>query len=226
MNKKTRLQINQDTFDIHVCDARALAQRHGITKSDVVFPEVELQMTTALHDRVLALVELFKIGASVLDSKARAVDLNLNSNWMNYPVEGLAQRARKYVKQNVYYARAFHEVISIAVATADSFLGLMEAPVSMSFAPNMQIHGADAKGKSITWIAAVKTTAEAYHHARFEFTACAFLKRLQQPCSMSVECDLHQHEIHKLLIQALEVMSAAAAVAKIYSTKKWVVCKD
>lgn len=229
MKKKTaKPTVNRETFNWNVVQhAQELGKRPIVNKNDLVFPENELQTIQSLHERVLSLIEQFKIGASVFDNEARPVDLNLVLNWDHFIMTDLVQRSQHYTARSFYYARAFHEVIGIAVAVSDAFLGLMDAPSTMDFAPNMQVRGVDGKGKPITWIARVKTTAEAYHHARMECTAQAFLKKLKTVDIDAPELgDEHHRQIHEFMMEALGVMSAAVCVSKIYSDKKWVVCKD
>lgn len=229
MKKKTaKPTVNRETFIWNVVQhAQELGKRPIVNKNDLVFPEHELQTINSLHERVLSLIAQFEIGASVFDNEAKPVDLNLVLNWDHFIMTDLVERSQRYTARSFYYARAFHEVIGIAVAVADALLGLMDAPATMDYAPNMQIHGSGDKGKPITWIARVKTTAEAYHHARFEYTAQAFLKKLRTVSQDAPELgDEHHRQIHEFMMDALGVMSVAVCVSKIYSDKKWVVCKD
>lgn len=225
--KTTKPPVNKDTFAFFVTkDAQTLSHKPGVRKNDVVFTFSEVQTVQRLHDRVVELIETFKIGARVLNSKDRPADLNLEHNWPSFVVAGLDERADNYIQQTGYYARAFHEIAGIAVATADAFLGLMHAPVTVEFAPNMQVHGKDAKGRPVTWIAPVKTTAEAYHHARLEYTARGYLAKLSSHGPKLQSDAMRLHEVHGVMVEALHVMTAALTVTKIYSTKKWIVCKD
>lgn len=229
MKKKTaKPTVNRETFNWNVVQhAQELGKRPIVNKNDLAFPEHELQTINSLHERVLSLIAQFEIGASVFDNEARPVDLNLAVNWDHFCMTDLIQRSQRYTVCSYYYARAFNEVIGIAVAVADAFLGLMDAPATLDYAPSMQIHGSGDKGKPITWIARVKTTAEAYHHARLECTAQAFLNKLQTVCvDIPHQGDEHHRQIHEFMMDALGVMSAAVCVSKIYSDKKWVVCKD
>lgn len=228
MTRKTnKPPVNKDTFAFFVTKvAQTLSHKPGVRKNDVVFTPLEVETIERLHSRVLELIEPFKIGAQVINSKDRPADLNLEHNWSSFVVTGLSERADNYIQQTGYYARAFHEIAGIAVATADAFLGMMHAPTTMDFAPNMQVHGKDLKDRPVTWIAPVKTTAEAYHHARMEYTAREYLNKLASRKSKNQSYAMQLHEVHGAMVDALHVMTAALTVAKIYSTKKWIVCKD
>lgn len=218
--------VNKDTFEFNVvAQAQQLGSRPAARKNDTAFSLAEYATVQDLQRRVLSLSETFKIGARVLDPKARPADLNLEHNWVFYQRDNLSHLSQEYTAQSSYYVRAYRELVGIAVATADAFLGLMEAPVSLDHSPNMQVHGSDGKGRSVTWIAQVKTTAEAYHHARMEFMARDFLNSLSSGQSDINDARLLS-DVHSTIVAATNLMSAAVSLSGIYSDKKWVICKD
>lgn len=198
--------INKETYKHYVAGIAQLTGQRTVKSGEFVFNQTDIENAKALVARVSELAAVFTKGET-----HTPIPLNLAAAGNDYRLRDRAVDSQTYRPYKSYYARAFAELVAIAVAVADGFSGMMVPGFSTSRGPGLSV-----QGKNDMFIALVGTAAEGYHQARFE----ALLDNYLNVSFKSVEQPTLQ-QIHMVIQQSVHVVIGGANLTTSYSAKRW-----
>lgn len=171
-----------------------------------------------LVERAEELKNVFKIGAEFLDPKTKAPALNLGKNLSQYDLVNRRDLIDTPVTYSSYYARAFHELISIAAQVAIYFDAILMPPTTPQGAPYLQ--RVTTRGE---FNAFLKTASDGFYQASFLNDIRKFLYMLRPLDKSGLEPArlLNEHEINDAIVEAYSIIVQAQYVTEMYSTKKF-----
>lgn len=212
--------VNKQTFKDNV-DGWTLSKMfldRVVKTGSYPFNEMDRANMTALVARAEELFNVFKIGADVLDPKAKMPNLDLAKNLYQYNLVGRRELIHHHVPYTSYYARAFHELICIAAQVALYFDAVLMPPQTPQGSPYLQRITTYGEFNAF-----LKTASDGFYQASFLNDIRKFLYMLRPLDQSGLEPErlLNQFVIDDAIVEAFSIVQQAQYITEMYSTKKF-----